>query len=118
MAQSPGRLHDLFMTIEAASPGEFKSGGQGLSIEWGLSESPCGLCSLGWNARGICHLAFHDAGQCSAEPRGLRENWARAELDRNDSEARRWAATIFCRDPGSATPLKAYVRGAPFRLRV
>src|SRR5262249_18754073 len=91
----PGRLHDLLVTIEAASPGEFKSGGRGLAIEWGVAESPFGRCSLGWNSRGICHLAFHDGDERFDEPLELRENWPNAQLKRNDHEARRQARGIF-----------------------
>src|SRR6266487_2809512 len=42
----PGRLHDLLVSIDAASPGEIKSGGRGLHLEWGRVESPFGPCSL------------------------------------------------------------------------
>src|SRR5262245_35217216 len=52
----PGRLHDLLVAIEAASPGELKRGGAGTRICWGRGESPFGPCTLGWNERGICHL--------------------------------------------------------------
>jgi AraC family transcriptional regulator of adaptative response/methylated-DNA-[protein]-cysteine methyltransferase len=114
----PGRLHDLLVTIEAASPGEFKSGGQGMSIEWGLAESPFGSCSLGWNTRGICHLAFHEADEDFAEPAELRENWPNAKFRRNDREARQRAKAIFRIDRESAGPLKAFVRATPFQLKV
>jgi AraC family transcriptional regulator, regulatory protein of adaptative response / methylated-DNA-[protein]-cysteine methyltransferase len=114
----PGRLHDLLVTIEAASPGEFKSGGRGLTIEWGMAASLFGPCSLGWNARGICHLAFHDGDGHWSEPPELRENWPNAQLKRNDSEARRQAKEIFDFNRQSATTLKAFVRGTPFQLKV
>src|SRR6185436_17129737 len=81
----PGRLHDLLVTIEAASPGEFKSGGRGLNIEWGFAESPFGLCSLGWNSRGLCHLAFHETDDPMEEPASLRENWPDASFEQSDS---------------------------------
>ena len=114
----PGRLHDLLVTIEAASPGEFKSGGRGMSIEWGMGESPFGGCSLGWNTRGICHLAFHQTDENFGEPAELRENWPNANLTRNDGEARRQAKTIFSRDTKSNAPLKAFVRATAFQLKV
>ena len=114
----PGRLHDLLVTLEAASPGEYKQGGQGLLIEWGVAESPLGRCSVGWNARGICHLAFHEADTDLVEPPELRESWPNARLRRNDREARRRVKTIF--DPGArpAASLKALVRATPFQLKV
>ena len=114
----PGRLHDLLVTIEAASPGEFKSGGEGLTIEWGISESPFGWCSLGWNRRGICHLAFCDMDEDSAALAELRESWPKAELKRNDSNARVRAKNIFNSEVSADAPLKAFVRATPFQLRV
>ena len=114
----PGRLHDLLVTIEAASPGEFKTGGEGMTIEWGMAESPFGLCSLGWNRRGICHLAFHNSAQDSASLAELHENWPNAQLQRSDSAARRQAKLIFDPDVSSPAPLKAFVRASPFQLRV
>jgi len=114
----PGRLHDLLVTIEAASPGEFKSGGQGMAIEWGVAESPFGQCSLGWNQRGICHLAFHDEPNVAFESLGLRENWPNARLQRNDSGAQQRANKIFNTDVSPDAPLKAFVLATPFQLRV
>lgn len=114
----PGRLHDLLVTIEAASPGEFKSGGRGMKIEWGYAESPFGMCSIGWNARGICHLAFRESEGSTTAPAELRENWSHAELRQNDRKARLLAKTIFNRESKSNAPLKAFVRATPFQLKV
>jgi len=114
----PGRLHDLLVTLEAASPGEFKSGGRGLGIEWGMAGSPFGACSLGWNARGICHLAFHDMDENTPLPSELRQNWPNATFRRNDRDARRRAKLIFHRDARSSDSLKAFVRATPFQLKV
>ena len=114
----PGRLHDLLVTIEAASPGEFKSGGHGMSIEWGLAGSPFGSCSVGWNARGICHLAFHETDADLAEPPEMRRNWPSAKFRRNDRQARRRVKTIFNHDAQSSASLKAVVRATPFQLKV
>ena len=114
----PGRLHDLLVNIEAASPGEFKSGGAGLAIAWGVAESPFGTCSLGWNARGLCHLVFRDDPGNFSEPPELRTNWPNATLARNDAEARRQAKIIFCPTTESATTMKTFVRATPFQLRV
>src|SRR5580700_1954158 len=55
---SPGRLHDLCVTLEAATPGEIKTGGEGLRIEVGFTETPFGICCIGNGPRGLCHLAF------------------------------------------------------------
>jgi AraC family transcriptional regulator of adaptative response/methylated-DNA-[protein]-cysteine methyltransferase len=114
----PGRLHDLLVTIEAASPGEYKSGGKGMDITWGMAESPFGWCCLGWNARGICHLAFHDTNDGLGEPPELRENWPMANLRHNDHEARKKAQHIFNRESKINGAIKTFVRGTPFQLQV
>src|SRR5882762_9972144 len=59
----PGRLHDLFVTHEAMSPGEWKSGGEGLSISYGLHPSPFGTALVMATNRGLAGLAFADAGK-------------------------------------------------------
>src|SRR5205814_1881708 len=114
----PGRLHDLLVSIDAASPGEIKSGGRGLHLEWGRVESPFGPCSLAWNARGVCHLAFDDHADRAGEPPELRRAWPNAGLRRNDGEAVRRAESIFHRDPLRPAPLKTFVRGTEFQLKV
>lgn len=113
----PGRLHDLLVTIEAASPGELKRGGEGMSIEWGFAESPFGICSLGWNSRGICHVAFHETENHRA-PRELAQAWPKAQLKRNDRESRRRAKVIFHHDAANGEPLRAFVQATPFQLKV
>ena len=35
-----GRLHDLFINIEGMTPGEYKNGGENLSINYSFAESP------------------------------------------------------------------------------
>lgn len=113
----PGRLHDLFVTLEAASPGEYKSGGRGVVVRWGFVESPFGACSLGWTDRGICHLAFHDEEGAGLPP-GLRRVRPHADFRRDDQGARERARAIFRKDATASAPLKVFVRGTPFQVRV
>ena len=113
----PGRLHDLMVTLEAASPGEIKSKGAGVQIEWGIAESPFGLCSIAWTSRGICHIGFAESDAASA-PLELMEDWRRAELKRNERAAGRHANSIFNGKSTGAASLKAIVRSTPFQLKV
>ncbi|TSA33098.1 MAG: methylated-DNA--[protein]-cysteine S-methyltransferase [Verrucomicrobiaceae bacterium] len=110
----PGRLHDLTVNLEAASPGELKSGGLGIEVTWGFSECPFGLCSVGWNARGICHLAFHD--RAVDFPESLGWNWPMASLTRSDRAAARLAADIF--ESGSGRELRVFVPASRFQSKV
>ena len=57
----PGRLHDLFITLEAATPGEFKARGRGLTMRFGTAPTPFGPARIAATERGIAFLAFADA---------------------------------------------------------
>lgn len=117
----PGRLHDLCVSLEAASPGELKSGGAGWTISAGFAESPFGQCLIGEGPRGICHLSFVDEGGEGVELMTLQEAWPGARLRRDDAAAADAVARLFIHAPGSApseAPLRAFVRGTPFQVRV
>src|SRR5918993_5436446 len=55
---SLGRLHDLFVSAEAVTPGEYKSHGAGVTIHYGIHPTPFGKCLIATTERGICHLSF------------------------------------------------------------
>jgi AraC family transcriptional regulator of adaptative response/methylated-DNA-[protein]-cysteine methyltransferase len=116
----PGRLHDLCVSLEAASPGELKSGGDGWTISAGFADTPFGRCLLGEGPRGICHLAFVESADGVAELAELRGNWPGARLHRDDSAASRLADRIFERPARSHSrpALRAFVRGTAFQVRV
>jgi len=113
----PGRLHDLFVTLEAASPGEWKNRGSGLKIRWGCGETPFGRASVGWSDRGLCHLAFLDADSVDEEPAGLSENWAAAVRLRDDAAAQRQCDAVF-RAADRRERFKAHVGGTAFQVKV
>lgn len=109
---SPGRLHDLCVTLEAAAPGEIKAGGAGWRIEAGFADTPFGMCCIGSGPRGICHLAFVE----NEELEPILQAWPKAVISRNDAQAQMVAAQVF--QPGPKSGLKAFVRGTPFQVRV
>lgn len=109
---SPSRLHDLCVTLEAASPGEIKAGGDGWQIIAGFAETPFGLCCLGNGPRGICHISFVE----KEEHEPLMSAWPKAQLRWSDATAREIASQIF--QKGTSGGLKAFVRSTPFQLRV
>jgi AraC family transcriptional regulator of adaptative response/methylated-DNA-[protein]-cysteine methyltransferase len=116
----PGRLHDLCVNLESASPGEMKSGGALWTINAGFAESPFGTCLVAESPRGICHLSFVETGIESTTWSILQNDWPNAQFRRNDSKAARIIRQIFAppADEGSRTPLRALVKGTPFQLRV
>jgi AraC family transcriptional regulator of adaptative response/methylated-DNA-[protein]-cysteine methyltransferase len=114
----PGRLHDLCVTLEAASPGEMKNGGAGIRIDYGFSETPFGQALLAETPRGLCHLSFVDQDRDDAREL-LQSQWPNAKLHRNDSRAAELSDKIFARPDGNKPfQLRAFVRATPFQLRV
>src|SRR3954471_624034 len=71
----PGRLHDLFVTHEAMSPGEWKSGGDGLTMSYGFHPSPFGTALVMTTERGLAGLAFADPGEEQAALADMRSRW-------------------------------------------
>jgi AraC family transcriptional regulator of adaptative response/methylated-DNA-[protein]-cysteine methyltransferase len=116
---SPSRLHDLCVSLEAASPGEVKSGGEGWTITFGFVDSPFGKCLIGESHRGICHLSFVESSDKIALDT-LKSQWPQARLQQNNTVANQLANRIFNRATvgNSPAPLRAFVRGTPFQVRV
>ena len=114
----PGRLHDLCVQLEAASPGELKKGGAGWTIVCGMADSPFGKCLIAEGPRGICHLSFVENEKVALAD--FQVDWPAAKIKRDDSTAARLASKIFTRpaDSSSRPPLRAFVRGTPFQVRV
>ncbi len=116
----PGRLHDLCVSLEAASPGEVKSGGEGWTISAGFAASPFGRCLVAESPRGVCELSFVESENGEAEWGALQEHWPRAKLHRDDAVALQLAKKIFAL-PGrshSGPALRAFVQGTAFQVRV
>ena len=75
---SPGRLHDLFVTHEAMSPGEWKSGGDGLTMSYGFHPSPFGTALIMMTRRGLAGVAFADPGDEHAALSDMKRRWPKA----------------------------------------
>jgi AraC family transcriptional regulator of adaptative response/methylated-DNA-[protein]-cysteine methyltransferase len=116
----PGRLHDLCVTLEAASPGEMKNSGAGMQIDYGFAETPFGEALIAETRRGICHLSFMNGQGRNGARDLLASQWPNAQLKRSDARMAELSATIFTqgREGTSHRPLRAFVRGTPFQLRV
>ncbi|PLX94500.1 MAG: 6-O-methylguanine DNA methyltransferase [Desulfuromonas sp.] len=114
-----GRLHDLMVTVEAVTPGEFKAAGEGLVIRYGLDETPFGDCLVGVTERGICHLAFIEEGLADAAVRELKEDWPKATFVEDAAASRPAVEQIFGeRSRNRTEPLPLLLRGTNFQLKV
>ena len=110
----PGRLHDLFVTFEAMTPGEYKNGGAGLVLDYGFSASPFGDVLLAGTRRGLSHLSFVDRGTDEAMAE-LNKAWPNATLERNEPGMSALAGQIFS---GGEQALQLRLKGTNFQLQV
>ncbi|MGI6209313.1 MAG: methylated-DNA--[protein]-cysteine S-methyltransferase [Anaerolineae bacterium] len=110
----PGRLHDLFVTLEAVTPGEYRRQGQGLTIEYGVHPSPFGRCLLAATERGICALYFLNDSDPTPMLAELQQDWPEAQLRENAQSTKNLAEAAFTGD----TPLTLYVKGTNFQVQV
>ena len=99
----PGRLHDLFVTFEAMTPGEYKARGEGLTVRYGFHDSPFGECLLMATERGICGLGFVAGDARDAPLAKLSRGWERAELLRDDAATQAFMPRIFAEPGGSVS---------------
>ena len=113
----PSRLHDLVVTLEAMTPGEVKSGGRGIVVRHGFSDTPFGRAVVASTARGICHLSFVE-GTDAAAAGELRDRWPAARLERDDEHARELVAQIWAPAGRSRPTIKLAVAGTNFQLKV
>lgn len=114
---SLGRLHDLFVTTEAVTPGEYKSGGAGVTIRYGLHETPFGRALIGLTERGICHLGFVGRSEGEAVD-SLVEAWPQAEMVEDFRATAPLVEPIFDLTKRGAVPLRLHLRGTNFQLKV
>jgi AraC family transcriptional regulator of adaptative response/methylated-DNA-[protein]-cysteine methyltransferase len=115
----PGRLHDLFMTFEAMTPGEYKKMGAGLHIEYGFHPTPFGECLLAMTESGICHLRFvEEEGQDDAFNQ-LQSNWTQATFLENAHKTQTMINQIFASQSTEASrPFHLLVKGTNFQVNV
>ncbi len=111
------RLHDLFVTFEAITPGEYKSLGADLVLRWGVHETPFGAALFVVSERGLARLAFLDGGRLD---QALAEAMADWPLSRfiEDAEATRGLAAAAFSPQTNGAPLRLFAKGTPFQIQV
>ena len=112
---SPGRLHDLLVTVSAVTPGEVRNGGAGLRIRTGVHDTPLGEAFLAVTDRGILALAF---GETESAEAALCEDWPAADHVVDREETARWMRRIFEPAVGERRPLPLRLKGTNLQLRV
>ncbi len=115
----PGRLHDLFVTHEAMSPGVYKARGEGVNIFWGFHACPFGLALVMVTDRGMAGMAFCDEGGEKEVLNDMCSRWPRANFQENRQMTAPYAARSF--DPSrwqNDQPLRIVLIGTDFEIRV
>ena len=116
---SPSRLHDLLINVDAVTPGEYKSGGKDLQIDFGIHPTPFGKALIATTVRGICRLEFIDSDEKEIALQRLEKAWPNAQLKENETGTESILQQIFNRQSCSENkPLPLLLQGTNFQLKV
>ncbi len=115
---SQSRVYDLFVTLEAMTPHEYRSGGQGLSIRYGYAGTPFGECFVAATERGICGLEFVNNNTKSTVLQAFQQKWRNAQLLSDNSVAVDFTRQIFLDKFQEPKRFRLLVRGTKFQVKV
>jgi AraC family transcriptional regulator of adaptative response/methylated-DNA-[protein]-cysteine methyltransferase len=116
---SQSRVYDLFTTLEAVTPQEYKLKGTGIHVEYGFHETPFGTCLIGITQRGICWLSFvgvDDNPQSQME--AMKEHWHNSVFHQNQDLTHAFVRQIFLEEPSNGKKLHLLVKGTNFQVKV
>jgi AraC family transcriptional regulator of adaptative response/methylated-DNA-[protein]-cysteine methyltransferase len=115
----PGRLHDLFVTHDAMTPGDFKAKGEGIVIRYAFHASPFGYALVMMTERGLAGLAFADPGRELPALADMKARWPRATYVEDEAATAPYARRIFDRTTWRPDqPLRIFMIGSDFEIRV
>lgn len=110
------RLHDLFINIESMTPGDYKKGGESLSIHYSFAHSPFGKVIIASTDIGICHIAFEEDDDKALAK--LQSQFPKANYKKCSDEKHQQALSIFNSDWSDSEQLKLHLKGTEFQLKV
>jgi AraC family transcriptional regulator of adaptative response/methylated-DNA-[protein]-cysteine methyltransferase len=110
------RLHDLFISIEGMTPGEYKNGGEQLQINYSFAETPFGNIIVASTTKGICHLAFADDEKDALQQ--LQSQFPNARFKQVVDTIQQNALFIFIQDWKDLSKIKLHLKGTPFQIKV
>jgi AraC family transcriptional regulator of adaptative response/methylated-DNA-[protein]-cysteine methyltransferase len=115
----PSRLHDLFVSFDAMTPGDFKKKGTGLKIDYSFCASPFGECLMAITKRGICHLGFVQKNNRSNALHQLFETWPGAVFSENSKSIDYFFNQIFnIENTKESRPFNLLIKGTNFQINV
>ena len=112
-----GRLHDLFVNIEGMTPGEYRNGGEDLTLQYSIQQCRFGKYIVASTGKGICNLSFFEGSDASAIA-ALKENWPNAELVPGTDGNQQKIIHFFNQEMADAGAIKLHLKGTPFQLKV
>jgi AraC family transcriptional regulator, regulatory protein of adaptative response / methylated-DNA-[protein]-cysteine methyltransferase len=113
---SCSRLHDLFVTLEGMTPGEFQNGGADLTINYCFAESPFGKVIVASTPKGVCHMSFEeDENKALLD---LKKTFPHAKYHQVTDKFQQDALFIFKKDWKHLDKIKLHLTGTPFQLKV
>ncbi|MEP6738530.1 MAG: methylated-DNA--[protein]-cysteine S-methyltransferase [Chryseolinea sp.] len=117
---SQSRVYDLFTTLEGVTPQEYKQHGTGIRIEYGIHQTPFGVCLIGVTERGICWLSFIPMDEDAIkEIDQMKEHWFNSIFHQDQDLTASFVEKIFHAKPaGNAGRLHLFVKGTNFQLKV
>jgi len=116
---SGSRLYDHFVHLEAVTPGEYKVGGAGLTIEYAVHDTPFGEAFIAITPRGICSFAFlENAQEIDEHLVDLQKKWPHAILHENQQSTLAVAKAMFAEQKESGSPISLHVSGTNFQINV
>lgn len=116
---NPSRLHELIVHVDAMTPGQVSRAGEGVTITWGVHDSPLGAAFIAVTELGVCSLQFADSAAARrAAVARVQAEWPGATLVESSSRTRDAARRALGRLGATAGPLALHVRGTNFQLKV
>jgi len=116
----PSRLHDLFISIEAMTPDEYRHGGKNLTIEYTNGPTCLGNIMIASTKKGICYLSFIEQSESSFKQaiQSLQKKFYNATFHEKTNEQHQQALACFNAHTNSVSHIKTHVFGTPFQLQV
>lgn len=113
---SSSRLHDLFITIEKMTPGDYKNGGEALDIAYGFFSSPFGEVTVASSPKGICYVGFYDDPKQALHD--LYSRFPNAKFKQHDTIFHRQVNAFLNRDYPSLEAITLHLHGSDFQIKV
>ncbi len=111
-----GRLHDLFISIEGMTPGEYKSGGENLCINYCFVSSHFGKLIIASTEKGVCYLHFENSK--SQALKNLKKHYPNAKYCALSDKFQKDALTVFKQSGDEFNQIKLHLKGTPFQIKV